>query len=117
MENPRVVALARERGTVFEVCVTSNFHSGAVDELSEHPIKQMIREGLNVTINTDDPSISCIDLSNEYQTVTEVLGMPIKVLEERVLAAARASFLPGELSRRLTAKISEDFKGILTGGE
>ena len=117
LENPRVVALARERGTVFEVCVTSNFHSGAVDELSEHPIKQMIREGLNVTINTDDPSISCIDLSNEYQTVTEVLGMPIKVLEERVLAAARASFLPGELSRRLTAKISEDFKGILTGGE
>ena len=117
VENPSVVALARERGTVFEVCVTSNFHSGAVDELSEHPIKQMIREGLNVTINTDDPSISRIDLSNEYQTVTEVLGMPIKVLEERVLAGARASFLPGELSRRLTAKISKDFKGILTQGE
>jgi len=112
LENPDVVALARERGTVFEVCVTSNHHSGIVDELSEHPIKQMIKEGLNVTINTDDPSISRIDLSNEYQTVSEVFGMPIGILEERVLAAARASFLPDELSRRLTAKISEEFRGI-----
>ena len=112
LEDPQVVALALERKTVFEVCITSNHHSGIVDELSEHPINQMIREGLNVTINTDDPSISRIDLSNEYQTVSEVFGMPIAILEERVLAAARASFLPDEMSRRLTAKISEEFKGI-----
>jgi adenosine deaminase len=117
LEDPRVVAMARERGVAFEVCVTSNHQSGVVDELSKHPIKQMLKEGLNVTINTDDPSISRIDLSNEYQTVTEVLGMPIGVLEERVLAAARASFLPGKLSRRLAAKISEGFREILALGE
>jgi adenosine deaminase len=112
LEDPEVVALARERRTVFEVCITSNHHSGVVDELGDHPIKQMIREGLNVTINTDDPSISRIDLSNEYQTVSEVFGMPLGILEERVLAAARASFLPDELRRRLTAQISEEMRGI-----
>ncbi|MCJ7716764.1 MAG: adenosine deaminase [Anaerolineales bacterium] len=112
LEDLDVVALARERGTVFEVCVTSNHHSGVVEELKEHPIKQMLKEGLNITINTDDPSISRIDLSNEYQTVSEVFGMPIGILEERVLAAARASFLPVKLSTRLAAKISEGFRGF-----
>ena len=113
MDDPSIVALARESGTVFEVCVTSNHHSGAVETLSEHPIKSMLAEGLNVTINTDDPSISRIDLSNEYQTVTEVLGMPIGVLEERVLAAARASFLPAKTRQQIIGKISEEFKTIL----
>ncbi|TFG48860.1 MAG: adenosine deaminase, partial [Anaerolineales bacterium] len=60
LENPDTVALARERGTIFEVCVTSNHHSGVVKNLAEHPVRQMIKEGLNVTINTDDPSISRI---------------------------------------------------------
>ena len=113
LEDPGVVTLARERGTVFEVCVTSNHHSGVVEQLGDHPIKQMHQKGLNVTINTDDPSISRIDLSNEYQTITGLLGMPIGVLEERVLAAARASFLPDNLRSRLAAKLSEEFKEII----
>ncbi len=116
MEDPATVALARERGTVFEVCVTSNHHSGVVEHLSDHPIKQMLREGLNVTINTDDPSISRIDLSMEYQTVTEVLDLPNELLKERVLAAARASFLSPDICRRLAAKISDEFNELLSQG-
>ena len=113
LEDPEVVTLARDRGTIFEVCVTSNHHSGIVEHLPEHPIKQMHQKGLNVTINTDDPSISRIDLSNEYQTVTELLGMPIGVLEERVMAAARAAFLPDKLRSRLIAKLTEEFRELI----
>jgi len=50
--------------------------------------------GLNVTINTDDPSISQITLGEEYQLVCQDLGLPINILRERVLAAVSASFLP-----------------------
>ncbi len=94
LEDPAVVALARERGTVFEVCVTSNYQSGVINTLSEHPILRMIAAGLNVTINTDDPSISQITLGDEYYTVCEKLGLPFDTLHQRVLAAARAAFLP-----------------------
>lgn len=110
LEDPDTVAIARERKTVFEVCVTSNHHSGAVVSLPDHPIKKMLDEGLNVTINTDDPSISRIDLSNEYQTVTELLGVSIDVLEERVMAAAKAAFLPKDMAVRMAARISAEFK-------
>ena len=93
MEDENVVALARERGTTFEVCVTSNYQSGVVPALTEHPLPHMLQAGLDVTLNTDDPSVSRIDLTHEFKLVCEDLGVPLEVLKERVLAAARAAFL------------------------
>ncbi|HDD56005.1 MAG TPA: adenosine deaminase [Chloroflexi bacterium] len=109
LEDPRVVALARERGTVFEVCVTSNLHSGVVDKVSDHPIVKMIESGLNVTINTDDPSISRINLSSEYQTVHKDLGISMDMIGTRVKAAAQGAFLPAELRSKLANAIEKEF--------
>jgi adenosine deaminase len=94
MEDPNTVALARERDTAFEVCVTSNYQTGVVPSLQEHPVMKMLKAGLNISLGTDDPSISQITLSNEYQRACEDLGMEHKTLKERILAAAQASFLP-----------------------
>jgi adenosine deaminase len=94
MEDPTAVAMALERGIPFEVCVTSNLQTGVVQSLREHPLMNMLKAGLNVTLGSDDPSISQIALSGEYQRVCEDLGMEHKTLKERILAAARASFLP-----------------------
>jgi adenosine deaminase len=94
LEDPAVVELAIERGVPLEVCVTSNYQSGVFSSLEEHPILRMIAAGLNVTINTDDPGISQITLSDEYLLVMEKMKMSPTVLRERILAAGRAAFLP-----------------------
>lgn len=101
MDDENVVALARERGTIFEVCVTSNYQSGVVPALSNHPLPRMLQADLNVTLNTDDPSVSRIDLSHEYRLVHEDLGIPLPVLKRCILAAARASFLPDDEREKL----------------
>ncbi len=93
LEDESVTELARERGTAFEVCVTSNQQTGAVPH-SSHPLSRMLERGLNVTLNTDDPSISRITLSHEYHVVCDELGIPEPVLKERIIAAAQAAFLP-----------------------
>jgi adenosine deaminase len=109
MEDASVVSLGRERGTAFEVCVTSNYQSGVVNALDEHPIQQMLEAGLNVTIDTDDPSISQITLSDEYQVVCEQIGFTIDLLRDRILAAARAAFLPIEERKALFTSLAGDF--------
>jgi len=110
MEDPDTVALARERGTAFEVCVTSNYQTGVVQSLQEHPLMKMLNAGLNVTLGTDDPSISQITLADEYQRACEDLGVEHKILKERILAAAQASFLPeaerDELAEQLGKELS-----------
>lgn len=94
MEDPAVVEIARQSGAAFEVCVTSNYQSGVVPVLKEHPFPAMLHRGLNATLNTDDPSISQITLSYEYQMVCEELGLPLSTIATRTLASARAAFLP-----------------------
>jgi adenosine deaminase len=75
LEDRSITELARERETPFEVCVTSNYQSGVVPEPGSHPLPRMLAAGLNVTIGTDDPSVSRITLSGEYQVVCEELGL------------------------------------------
>ncbi len=111
LEDPQVVEMARQRRVPFEVCLTSNYQSGVVTSLAEHPLSRMIQAGLNITLNTDDPSISRISLSDEYRLAVETLGLDSTGLSQRVLQAADAAFLPeserSQLVIRLAAQLAE----------
>jgi len=112
IEDPEAVAVARELGTTFEVCLTSNYQSGVVTELGQHPIQEMIALGLNATINTDDPGISQITLSDEYWLFCERIGLHQAALHERVTAAAQAALLPPEERERLAAALEEELEEL-----
>ena len=105
MEDEEVINLARERGTTFEVCPTSNYQSGVVAALSAHPLSRMLQAGLNVSIGTDDPSVSRIDLTHEYKLVCEDLGVPMHVLKRSILSAAKAAFLPEDEREELVSQM------------
>ena len=113
LEDPQVAELARQSQVPFEVCLTSNLQTGAVPSLSDHPLAKMIQAGLNVTLNTDDPSISRITLSDEFRLAVETLGLPggSDGLSRMVLQAANAAFLPeaerSQLVIRLAAQLAE----------
>jgi len=109
MEDDYTIRLARDRRTTFEVCVTSNYQSGVVPALEKHPLPRMMQNNLNVTINTDDPSVSRITLSHEYHVVTE-LGLTVDMLKQRILAAAEASFLPEKEKVELVKGIKKELK-------
>ncbi|MBI3158400.1 MAG: adenosine deaminase [Chloroflexi bacterium] len=109
MEDAAVVALAREREIVFEVCPTSNYQSGVVSSLSHNPLMGMINAGLIVTINTDDPSISQIDLSDEYELACESLGLTLAQLRHSIVQAARAAFLSDGEHAALASSLEREF--------
>lgn len=111
MDDPAVVALARERGLVFEVCLTSNVQSGVVPGIAAHPFPRMIDAGLRVTLNTDDPQISGITLSGEYALARREFGLSGQTLHGLVLTAAQASFLPERERKALEASLAAEMFG------
>jgi len=113
MEDPETVALAGERGTVFEVCPTSNYQSGVFDSLQSHPLKRMLEAGLAVTLNTDDPGVSDIRLSNELMISGEQLSISPAELHGMTINAIQASFLDPEESAALAQSIGADFDRVL----
>ena len=110
MEDEKVVSLARERRTVFEVCPTSNFQSGVVKTFELHPLPRMLESGLKVTVNTDDPSVSRITLAHEYQDVCDKLSVPMDVLKHSILLAAESAFLDEIAKQELTASLKTELK-------
>lgn len=114
MEDEKVVALAVEHKPTFEVCVTSNYQSGVVPSLTEHPMMRMLSAGLEITLNTDDPSISQICLSDEYYTAVQYLNLPLRTLKERVLAAAQATFLDDDERNTLVLSLRDELNSIAT---
>lgn len=107
MEDPAAIKLAREMRAGFEVCLTSNFHSGVIADMKEHPLPKMIDAGLVVTLNTDDPGISNIRLSDEYFTAVSELGLSEQTLKGMILSAAQSAFLPASEKRALENELQE----------
>lgn len=94
VEDDRIVQIAREYSTVFEVCPTSNLHSGVIREMNDHPLREMDHLSLRTTLNTDDPGISAITLTDELYLAVQTLGLPLEYIKHSTLTAAQGAFLP-----------------------
>jgi adenosine deaminase len=93
-QDPEAVALVRDRGVGLDMCPTSNVRTRAVPSLEEHPALRLLREGLLVTINTDDPGLFGIDLTHELELCRDELGFTDEDLRAVTENALRTSFLP-----------------------
>ena len=96
------IASAREAGVHFEVCPTSNMHTGAWKDLATHPLISMEAMGLNCSVQADNRLISVLTQGSEFQAAHEVCGLSLAQIMRGQIRAARASFLP--LPIRLKAK-------------
>jgi adenosine deaminase len=96
-----VVDLLRRDEITLEMCPTSNLQTGAVTQLSAHPLQEYYRAGLRVTVNTDNPSVSCTTLTDEYQVAVNDLRITRSELTDLILNAARAAFLPDDEKKEL----------------
>jgi adenosine deaminase len=115
MEDLAVVALARERGSIFEVCITSNYQSGVVHLGQPHPFVDMVAAGLKTTINTDDPGISRITLTDEYRLALEDMKLTPRQVMDQVLTAANGAFLPAGERVSLAGKLESLLQATIQG--
>lgn len=88
---------AREAGVHFEVCPTSNMHTGAWKDLDTHPLLAMEKAGLNWSVQADNRLISVLTQGSEFQVAHEVCGLGLPQLMRCQIRAARASFLPNAM--------------------
>ncbi|MFC3095620.1 adenosine deaminase [Alteromonas sediminis] len=58
-----------------ESCPTSNYQTATVQDTANHPMKAFLQRGIPVTLSTDDPGVSAIDLAHEYKVAKDVIGL------------------------------------------
>jgi adenosine deaminase len=102
-ETARWIDRARALDLHFEVCPSSNVHTGAVASLAQHPIRAMVEAGLSVSCSTDNRLMSDVSLSDELRAIHTEPGLSLAQLAGLMRQGAAASFLPAS-TRALASK-------------
>ena len=84
-------------GLHFEVCPSSNVHTGAFASLAAHPIRAMVEAGLSVSCSTDNRLMSGVTLSGELAAIHRQPGLSAAQLAGLMRSAVAASFLPADV--------------------
>lgn len=92
VQDPEVVRLVIDRGVTLEVCPTSNVQTHAVESLEAHPIRELFDMGVKVTVNSDDPTVCGVTLSEEYELICEHFGFTPTEVERLIRNAREAAF-------------------------
>lgn len=104
-QDPALLDHLAERRIPLEVCPTSNIATRAVRTLDEHPLKEFVKAGVPVTINSDDPPMFGTDLNNEYAVAARLLDLDERGLAALAKNAVEASFLDPAGKARLAHEI------------
>ncbi|MBT8050995.1 MAG: adenosine deaminase [Gammaproteobacteria bacterium] len=93
LRDPALVDYLVEHRIGLEVAITSNIHTGAVDDYAAHPIAEILGQGIVANLNTDDPAISGIDLRHEYEVVAPQAGLTQAQVRQAQANALEMAFL------------------------
>lgn len=96
LQDEKLVQEIIKRDLALTVCPLSNTALQVVDDLKNHPLKNMMKLGLKVTINSDDPAYFGGQVNKNYLEIQEALDLTKKDLYELAKNSFQYSLLDNE---------------------
>lgn len=106
--------IASERIGV-EVCLTSNLQTiPSIKSVAQHPIAQMIKAGLSVSICTDNRLVSNTTVTKELELLCDNVSLTKRQFRNIVIAGFKGSFFPGYYNEKhkFIAKVIEIYNKL-----
>jgi adenosine deaminase len=104
IEDDSVIKELVEKGITLEVCPKSNLDTKTISKYEDLPLKDFIKKGVKISINTDDMTVSNTTLKQEYETLAR-LGFNEKNLQEFAVNSINCSFASDKIKQYLLSLI------------
>ena len=101
LEDKALTKRIAEEGIALTVCPLSNLKLCVVDDLKNHPMREMLQAGLKATMNSDDPAYFGGYMNENYSQLAEALNLT----QEEIVTLARNGFE--------AAFVSNERKGVM----
>ena len=105
-ENPYLSRYVAEHDIALEICPTSNVHCETRESYKMHPAWNLYTIGVPVTINTDNMTMSRINLEDEYDHCLNEMGFEYEDLILMNINSVKHSFLKEEDKKILLEKLA-----------
>ena len=113
LEDADLTARVAEARIPLDVCPNSNIViANRYASLAAHPFRRMREAGLLVTLNTDDPAMTDLDLGREYRSVARELGMPWREMAAVALDGVEATWLDAGEKRAMREQFEAEIAAI-----
>ncbi|EAQ65406.1 adenosine deaminase [Marinomonas sp. MED121] len=91
------------------VCPLSNEKLCVVDDMSQHPIREMLSHGLLATVNSDDPAYFGGYMNENYQALIEQSKITIAELKQLAKNSFNGAWMPADKRQKYLSQIDELF--------
>ena len=99
--------IVKDRQVVLEMCPTSNVQTKAVRDYREHPIYLFHKDGIKVTINTDNRTVSDTTMTKECQLVNNEFNLGEEDYRQIYLNSVEASFADKETKEWCLSRLEQ----------
>lgn len=110
IQSNRIMELLRDKKILLEICPTSNIHTGTVESIEKHPLKDFYDFGIAFSIGDDDPITSRTRLSNELALIQNTFGFTNKELLAIQLSSIEHSFLRDDILKSILKEKVQKFE-------
>ncbi len=100
--------LAQEK-VPLELCPTSNLQTCIFSSIEEYPLRKFMEMGIPVTVNTDNMTVSGVDLEHEMNLLIETFKPTQKAIKILAQNAAKCAFLSDMDKMGLLMEIEKRF--------
>jgi adenosine deaminase len=107
IEDLALVDELAEKGIVLEVCPGSNIALGLYKDWRAHPIAELDRRGVKVTVSTDDPPFFHTTMAREYDRLADALDWDKGQFDRIARQSLDAAFCDADTKARI-AKLLEN---------
>ncbi|WP_374055880.1 adenosine deaminase [Rossellomorea sp. FM04394] len=98
---PEAYQVVKEKQIVLEICPTSNVQTKAVKEFRDHPLFDFHRDGIKITLNTDNRTVSDTTMTKECDLVWNEFAMSEEDYREIYMNSVEAAFASDEVKEGL----------------
>lgn len=111
--HPDMIRRALDLGICFTCCPSAAAAVLGWPDRSRQPIREMIEIGLNVTINTDDPTMFKTDIGKEFAETCIAMQIGPERAVELCLAGIDGSWLDASEKRTLRAEFQDEIQVLM----
>ena len=106
IEDPDLVRELASRGTVLELCPTSNLNTSVYSDLGNYPVREFLEAGVRVCVNADNIAVSRTHVGRELRLVKDVLSLSDEDVRILVMNAIEASYADNDTKAELKTLVN-----------
>lgn len=108
-DDHKVLEAVRQKGVLLELCPTSNIQTRAIPSFKDYPVRYFMEQGIDISINTDNRTVSNTTMTDELMLLVEHCGLTVSEIGQLTRTAMQHAFADEQVKEHVFRQIEAGF--------